>query len=88
MKVRFKSKVTRGFSLLAASLLIFVALSQLEKNLRDQGKSDLMKELKRCIINDKYIKWKIYVENPSGNKIRITINDVAMLVDESQRSLI
>ena len=36
MKVRFKSKVTRGFSLLAAS-----RLSRLKKNLWDQGKFHL-----------------------------------------------
>ena len=33
--------------------------------------SDLMKELKLCIINDKYIEEKICVENASGSMIRI-----------------
>ena len=40
MKVRFKSKVTRGFSLshrLATRLRRFAAISRLKKNLWDQG---------------------------------------------------
>ena len=36
MKVRFKPKVTRGFSLLAASRIVFTA-SRLKENLWDQG---------------------------------------------------
>ena len=41
MKVRFKSKVTRGFSLshrFATRLRRFAAISRLKKNLWDQGK--------------------------------------------------
>ena len=44
MKVRFKSKVTRGFSLshrLATRLRRFAAISRLKKNLWDQG-TDLL----------------------------------------------
>ena len=50
MKVRFKSKVTRGFSLLAASRLVFAALSRLKKNLWDQGTAFALQRnnLKSC----------------------------------------
>ena len=43
MKVRFKSKVTRGFSLshrFATRLRRFAAISRLKKNLWDQGTYD------------------------------------------------